>query len=252
MNSEIQDNDEFLLDRLVDGELSADERRRLIASLDAQTDGWQADGWRHCALAFLEAQSWGGAMRQMVRPRESSQDSLRPIEVASAATCSQHTPALMGRWRQASRAGAWLATAAAVLVAFGLGWRMNGRQDISDAELLVDSGPSGAARDAIVLPEAVAAPLPDADAITLVVNDANGQQQRVQVPLVEGARLGEQFGASPQWAAPEIRRQLAEQGIDLKARRRYAPLYFEQQNGVVPMVVPVDDAVITPVSRTVY
>jgi hypothetical protein len=72
------------------------------------------------------------------------------------------------------------------------------------------------------------------------------------VPLVEGSRLGEQFGASPQWAAPEIRRQLAEQGIDLKARRRYAPLYFEQQDGVVPMVVPVDDAVITPVSRTVY
>jgi hypothetical protein len=242
MNLKFQDNDDVLFDRLVDGELSADERRRMIASLDDR-----ADGWRRCALAFLEAQSWGGAMRQMVRPQESSQDSSRPIQVASGAP-----PA-----RQASRAGAWLAAAAAVLVAFGLGWQMNGSQDVGDVPLLVDSETPSAVREGavpqgIAPPKAAAVRLPDADAITLVVNDASGRPQRVQVPLVEGARLGEQFGASPQWAAPEIRRQLAEQGIDLKARRRYAPLYFEQQNGIVPMVVPVDDAVITPVSSAMY
>jgi hypothetical protein len=242
MNLKFQDNDDVLFDRLVDGELSADERRRMIASLDDR-----ADGWRRCALAFLEAQSWGGAMRQMIRPQESLQDSSRPIQVASAATL-----ALMGRRRQASRAGALLATAAAVLVAFVLGWRMNGTPDVGDAQLLVDSEASGAAREGIAPPKAAAARLPDADAITLVVNDASGRPQRLQVPLVEGARLGEQFGASPQWAAPEIRRRLAEQGIDLQARRRYAPLYFEQQNGIVPMVVPVDDAVITPVSSAMY
>jgi hypothetical protein len=247
MNLKFQDNDDVLFDRLVDGELSADERRRMIASLDDR-----ADGWRRCALAFLEAQSWGGAMRQMIRPQESLQDSSRPIQVASAATL-----ALMGRRRQASRAGSWLAAAAAVLVAFSLGWRMNGRGDLGDAELLVDSEtPSavreGAVPEGIAPPKAAAARIPDADAITLVVNDASGRPRRVQVPLVEGARLGEQFGASPQWAAPEIRRQLAEQGINLKARRRYAPLYFEQQNGIVPMVVPVDDAVITPVSSAMY
>ena len=257
MNFDIQDNDDVLLDRMVDGELSADERRRLIASIDAQTDGWQADGWRRCALAFLEAQSLRNAMRQMVRPQESSQQTvsqqtyfqqtLRKVEGASAAT-----PAPTGRRREASWAGALLATAAAVLVAFSLGWRMNGRHDVGDAELLVGSGTPSTARNATAPSEAAAARLPDADAITLVVHDASGRPQRMQVPLVEGSRLGEQFGASPQWAAPEIRRQLAEQGIDLKARRRYAPLYFEQQNGVVPMVVPVDDAVITPVSSAVY
>jgi anti-sigma-K factor RskA len=247
MNFGIQNHDDFLLDRLVDGELSADERRRLIASIDAQTDGWQADGWRRCALAFLEAQSLRSAMRQIVRPQENAQQAFRTVEGASAATAAP-----MGRRRLASRAGALLATAAAVLVAFSLGWRMNGRPDVGEAELLVGSGTPSAAREGVVPPEAAAARLPDADAITLVVHDASGRPQRMQVPLVEGSRLGEQFGASPQWAAPEIRRQLAEQGIDLKARRRYAPLYFEQQNGVVPMVVPVDDAVITPVSSAVY
>jgi hypothetical protein len=250
MNFDIQNNDsqtqdDALFDRLVDGELSADERRRLIASLDDQAAG-PTDGWRRCALAFLEAQSWGGAMRQMVRPQQSAQQAVRAVEVASAAT-----PVPMGRRRQASPAGAWLATAAAVLVAFGLGWQANDRKLVG-ADLLVDSGANNVVPNAAVPAEAPAARLPDADAITLVVHDASGQPQRVQVPLVEGARLGEQFGASPEWAAPAFRRQLAEQGIDFKTRRRYAPLYFEQQNGVVPMVVPVDDAVITPVSRTMY
>jgi hypothetical protein len=42
------------------------------------------------------------------------------------------------------------------------------------------------------------------------------------------------------------------QGLDLAARRRYVPLYFEQQNQQVPFIVPVDDAVVTPVSRPVF
>jgi len=41
------------LDRLVDGELPADQYRALLAALDEQPDGW-----RRCALAFLEAQAW--------------------------------------------------------------------------------------------------------------------------------------------------------------------------------------------------
>ena len=46
--------DPALLDRLVDGELAETERRKLLLSLDHQPSGW-----RQCALAFLEAQSWG-------------------------------------------------------------------------------------------------------------------------------------------------------------------------------------------------
>ena len=38
------------LDRLVDGELSDDDRRRLIETLERQPDKW-----RDCACAFLES-----------------------------------------------------------------------------------------------------------------------------------------------------------------------------------------------------
>jgi hypothetical protein len=48
-------DDDVKLDRLVDGELSADEYRALVASLDEEPGGW-----RRCALAFLEAQALAG------------------------------------------------------------------------------------------------------------------------------------------------------------------------------------------------
>jgi hypothetical protein len=242
MNHEIQDdgvhdNDDVLFDRLVDGELSADERRQLLASLDDRPDGW-----RRCALAFLEAQSWGGAMRGIVR------------EPAAAATVapSLKTPAPMGRLRWASRVGALLATAAALLVAFGLGRQMKGPD--SDPPDFVAGGPvvpidPAPAAGNVGVEKALAH---DPDAVTLVVQDRTGAPQRVRVPLVEGSRLGQEFADSPQWAAPGVRQQLAEQGFDLQAKRRYAPLYFEQQDKIVPMIVPVDDAVVTPVSRPVY
>src|SRR5207253_643240 len=51
------DLDERLLDHLVDGELADDERRELLMQLEKEPDGW-----RRCALAFLEAQTWRQAL----------------------------------------------------------------------------------------------------------------------------------------------------------------------------------------------
>jgi hypothetical protein len=245
MNHEVQDNrfedsDDALFDRLVDGELPADERRQLLASLDDR-----ADGWRRCALAFLEAQSWGGAMRQIVREPAPALAAMPVVETRTLASAAPTT----GRRRRSSLAGAWLATAAAVFVAFALGWQLKDPATLEPVDLAIDSP----AAPSVVGPAAAdARRLPDADAITLVVQDRTGAPQRVQVPLVEGRQLGDQFGESPQWADPAVRRRLAEQGLDLQARRRYVPLYFEQKDHVVPMIVPVDDATVTPVSRPVF
>src|SRR5437588_8567053 len=48
------------LDQLAEGELGPSERRRLLAALDEEPDGW-----RRCTLAFLETQSWRQACRQL-------------------------------------------------------------------------------------------------------------------------------------------------------------------------------------------
>src|SRR5688572_19989410 len=50
---DFEENDHRVLDRLVDGELSELERQELLSALDDEPAGW-----RRCALAFLEAQSW--------------------------------------------------------------------------------------------------------------------------------------------------------------------------------------------------
>ena len=44
---------QHLLDLLVDGELTDDEERALLAQLEHMPDGW-----RQCALALLEARCW--------------------------------------------------------------------------------------------------------------------------------------------------------------------------------------------------
>jgi anti-sigma factor RsiW len=232
--NEVHDNDDVLLDRLVDGELSGDERRRLLASLEDRPDGW-----RRCALAFLEAQSWRGEMRQMVR-EEATPTATLPLDRDRPRTSS-------------SRAGAWLASAAALLVAFGVGWGASHRWNATNDPAALFAGSTAPVETQRVDPSLGEQRLtPDADAVTLVVQDRSGARQRVQVPLVDGSQLGRQFADAPQWAAGGMRQRLAEQGLDLQARRRYAPLFFEQQDRIVPMIVPVDDAVITPVSRPIY
>ena len=226
--NEDYDTDE-MLDRLIDGELSPDDRRRVLIALETSVDGW-----RRCALGFVEAQTWRTEMRRGVS------DGGHAVPNTTFATTAPHT-ASGPRFRN----GAWLATAAGLLFAFALGWQVRSPQATPSFEQpLAISPPSEQPPQRRV---------PSADAVTLVLNDSQGAQHRVEVPLVEAHNLGRQFADSPRWApSSAVRRSLDAQGVDLKTRRRYAPLYFEQENQIVPMVVPVDDAYVTPVNSTVF
>src|SRR5436190_22665968 len=62
MNDEVLSSDDTrLLDRMVDGKLNETERRNLLLRLEHSPDGW-----RRCALAFLEAQAWRLEARAVV------------------------------------------------------------------------------------------------------------------------------------------------------------------------------------------
>jgi hypothetical protein len=86
-------------DLLVDGELDPESRRDLLLGLDAS-----ADGWRTCALAFLEAQ----AMRSAIAP--AARERTAPMPVVAMPVHRRKRPV------------AWIPMAASVLAAFGLGW----------------------------------------------------------------------------------------------------------------------------------
>lgn len=237
MNAEDFDYDDVLFDRLVDGELSAEEKRRLLASLDDRTDGW-----RRCALAFLQSQAWGSSMRSLIAAPDA--DAIPPASTDQPDSLKFDIVRTVSRPRQWKHAASWLAMAAGLMIAFGLGQWMGGPSLPTDSALVAEAPTQASGAHE-------AAPLSDENAVTLFVQDHQGRPQRVQVPLVEGNRLGEQFADAPQWA-PAMRQQFEEQGLQFVAHRRYAPLFFQQKNRVVPMIVPVDDAVITPVSRPIY
>jgi hypothetical protein len=224
-------NDETL-DRLIDGEMSSDERRQLITSLDLRPEGW-----RRCALAFLEAQSWRSDMRRLVI------DATRTGSDAAVATLKRGEDA--ERPARRSHLNTVLAIAASLMLAFGLGSQLRWQRGVT----AIDNPGIAVAPPAAPEAQQLGG---KGDAVTLVLNDTQGAEHRVQLPLVEGRRLGENFAEAPLWSAsPELQRRLGERGYELRASRRYAPMYFEQQNKLVPMVVPVDDAVVTPVKRKV-
>jgi hypothetical protein len=103
------------IERLVDGELPELERGDLLRRL-----GTEPDGWRRCALAFLEAQCW----REVFQP-------LAAGEVRLA--CSEKTSS----WRQRRPAAlGFLGMAAALVLVFGLGWAARGNSGASPGAVL--------------------------------------------------------------------------------------------------------------------
>lgn len=224
MHNELDDNDDRLFDRLVDGELSPGERRRLLTSLDDRPGGW-----RQCALAFLEAQSW----------REEFGDL-----AGDAATAADVRRLAEPRPESRRRAIAWLATAASLLVAFTLGLAYGG----------ISAPPHSTAAPDLLNSMASATPADDQidseDVVVLWVRDEMGRSQSLRVPLVDAAavdrRLGMQFQSG---VSADVREQLLERGYQVESNRRYAPLWLEDGR---PLVLPVEDTKIIPVSHLVY
>jgi hypothetical protein len=227
MNDKFQ-NDDVLFDRLVDGELSASERRALLESLDSRPQAW-----RRCALAFLEAQSWRRELRQVAADTQ-------PPKADAGKTSA---PTLRTQRRTIWTAAQWLAVAAGLLVAFKIG-AMQRDETIPIAGDSIKSS----------VPPAVANVAPQAarpgDALNLWVRDDAGQMRRVRVPLVDASALDHELGLQFQTGVPDdVRDHLQNRGYTVQSKRQYAPMWLD--NGR-PMIVPVEDTKIVPVSNKVY
>src|SRR5688572_21196483 len=85
MELETNLNDDRRMGRLVDGELSPEEYRALVASFDDEPGAW-----RRCALAFLEAQALGFDLSHIRRTFDFSEPA--PTIHHSPLTPSHHSP----------------------------------------------------------------------------------------------------------------------------------------------------------------
>ncbi len=112
------------LDRLVDGELSPEEYRQVLATLEGSQDGW-----RRCAHAFLEAQALGNTLPLIMEPARQSPKA----ESVPAASPPSKPPHSFRGLEQLS------ALAACVAVAFGLGWYLSTLGD----DVGTGAGPTG-------------------------------------------------------------------------------------------------------------
>ena len=235
MYDETNQADDILFDRLVDGELSSDERRKLLASLDDRPGGW-----RRCALAFVEAQSWRGGLKQIVRESDATPSPVR---------ASAPLPARTGR-----RGLRLFTVAACVLMAFTLGLAMR-EDDLSLRSAAPNPGDELAAVTSVPPVSAPSSAPSHAatkadEALTLWVRNEQGQAQPLRVPLVDAATLDRQLGVGFQPGLSDAARDhLRERGFDVQSKQRYAPLWLE--NGR-PMIVPVEDTRIVPVNQLVY
>jgi hypothetical protein len=255
--------DPQILDRLVDGELAETERREVLQTLERQPDGW-----RQCALAFLEAQSWGEALTQLARhpeeaaraPTESADSQQSSGAAATALTIQSERSEGDGGGnvlapgggrdspRSSGRNSRWLsflALAGSFLVTFSLGmyaqqyWRTSPNAGEIPALTRVPGPTSGSS----TAPPATAvgvSPLQIVD-LTLTIG---GRRQQVRVPVVDNQFAA--FFAQPQvpTLSAEMQAMLARMGGQLQFKREFVtvPLGNNQH-----AIVPIDRLEIVPV-----
>lgn len=244
--------DEALLDRLVDGELPDAQRRRLLASLEDEPGGW-----RRCALAFLEAQSWRRTLSSF----------------AQEAPVIARTPASGGRKPPVTppvtpRPATWrsLSVAAGIMLAFTVGmvWPRGMHPVAGPGDVAATMAPEG---PSVVEPSDESVPgavpvvdppgarwarqgAPPDDAVWLLVGGNGMPERRIRIPLVEATPVDEELGRHMRSLVPETyRRRLERSGYRVERRRRFAPIQFV---GGQQMLVPVEDTRIVPVGQTVY
>lgn len=234
--------DQRLLDRLVDGELNETERADLLRRIERAPDGW-----RCCALAFLEAQAWRQEARALVTE-----------PVANVAPPAGVRPSAPAAWRNPML---WMPAATAAAVVFGwvlyvakfdrAGHEVAG-VDVprgGGAVVVEDARPAAVAAGQVATEQiAAAAPGAERQNLQLVVERGpNGEPQVIEVPLVGIQNLNEALlGQWSQSLSPEMVRMLEQSGNQIVRRRQLVPVDLRDGRRVV---VPMDQVEIVPVSN---
>ena len=244
---DLNDEERRLLDLLVDGELDDPRRKQLLLTLDQKPSGW-----RNCALAFLEAQSWQGSLRAVMseRPAEVPQGQIQTEPVHESQTLVEAPSTSERPWM--TRPVGLMAMAASMLVAFGLGIALNR----SYAPNLDPGQSSTFVQNEEPAPSFPQAPvmrnMPDAagENVRLVVDGDEHGSRLMDVPLLDDPDLLESFPFRHQSAIPaDVLQQLEQTGHRVEHQRRLAPVELPDGRR---LLVPVEDVKIVPIKRQMY
>ncbi|MDY0167222.1 MAG: hypothetical protein RBS80_11810 [Thermoguttaceae bacterium] len=234
--------DDQRFDRLVDDELPAAERREFLTSLDSQPDGW-----RRCALAFLQAQCWRKEMASFLGEADATP---APAALApDAESKAMHQPRRPTR-RLAGRLATALAMAASFLIALWLGWLI---QDAAEVAGVPTPGPEQLAQSAPApqVPDPVNPRIPSPQQrpiaprgpwqmVTLSANGPDGQgTETIELPACERQVLDSHWPEGLPSALPlEVLESLERSGYRVRRHRELLPI--EMQDGR-RLIVPVEE-----------
>jgi hypothetical protein len=244
-NNPTQDHG-ILFDRLVDGELSEAERRTLLASLDAQPEGW-----RRCALAFLAAQTWRESFGDLIPRKAKASTSPPPAVQQPSSIALKKTKKPLGAMRTA------MAMAASFLVTLGLGyWVLHvphaGDSAAPGPTMIVDNGSPSRGSVPVSTDERVPLPRPSLGTpwpsqssastpwqmVQLRAPGLTGDDQPLQLPALPRERLDEDFLKTvPDPLPDEVRKALERTGHDIRTHRELVPVKLPDGR---QLVIPVD------------
>jgi hypothetical protein len=238
-------NDDLGLDLLVDGELSEEDRRQLLTSLENEPGGW-----RRCALAFLESQCWKQSLDKLpVQPAPPAAPVL-PVAVPP-------TPSVIAASVTPSRAHAWpgrsmtaLAMAASFLLALWLGTLVRDAAQPSrglPGDNQFAQQPQG--------PRSFAGLGPSAAGPWQMVNvsapSAGAQSNRsFSVPAVERDNIDDQWlGSLPPAIPEEVLKALSRTGHQVQQRRQLVPVPLQDGRR---LIMPVDEVDVNYIGNQSY
>ena len=219
---EISDDD-HRFDLLADGELSEPQRRELLGQLDDEPGGW-----RRCALAFLEAQSWKQDFGAILRNPDPQPPASRPDR-----------PFRLSRHR-----GTLVAMAASFLAALFLGWllqdawRGSAPGDVSPMHMAGVKKKDHRATEPARQPHEPPVEAPQPPDVPSAPWRMVGDAESFHLPAVERDQLDERWLQQLPPAMPEdVLQALERTGYRVRKRRELVPL--KMQDGR-QLWVPVD------------
>jgi hypothetical protein len=227
------------IDRLVDDELSAGEERSFLAALE-----FQPDGWRRCALAFLEARAWKAELAAATHG-DSEQLNGKPVRLLLPADNNANAPPAAPVARRSWSAA--LAIATSIGLAFFLGIVARGHWNgTSHNQLSVVTDEHGAASNqasrgsdakAVGGSELAA----DQSTITMTLVDSRGDIERqLEIPVVETDSFDPRWLQRPPSAIPQkLADALRRNGHIVEEQRLFVPVRLEDGRQAI---FPLDQA----------
>ena len=223
--------DDVLLDRLVDGELSPAEYRRVLVALEQQPAGW-----RKCAQAFLQAQAWRLEMNDLRAAAE-----VKPVSAAETEVAPRKN--IISDWLRMS-----LVAAASFLLAFVVAqqsWRVIERNQPATKEPIAKAPvePTPPATQNAVNNQPVGK-------VQLAVNRTGGEEPQLMDVAVYDPETATQMMSNSRPALPDdLLQVLAAEGHRIDRQPRLVPIQLDDGR---QMMVPIEGYRIVPVNRPSY